>query len=168
MAELAVEVGAFTRRKREERRQAARMVAFFLATGIDLDAALDSGRRERSMTVARLERLIERERLRGLARHWAYNLDRHIALKEALDALRGASGAGRQRLAKKIAAPVGAAVGRLGHEGQTRTTTCACAPAPSSWPAASGQPRSSGRPSDNSHPGPTSRDTAPASGRNGS
>jgi hypothetical protein len=40
--------------------------------------------------VIRLERLLERERLRGCARHWTYDLNRHIALGEALGQLRAA------------------------------------------------------------------------------
>ena len=32
-----------------------------------------------------LDRLVARERNKGLARHWAYDLNRHIALKQARD-----------------------------------------------------------------------------------
>ena len=37
-----------------------------------------------------LERMIERERQRGMRKHWSYDLNRHIALKQALDSLRPA------------------------------------------------------------------------------
>jgi hypothetical protein len=35
--------------------------------------------------------MIERERQRGMRKHWSYDLNRHIALKQALDALRPAA-----------------------------------------------------------------------------
>jgi hypothetical protein len=88
MTDLRVEASAYREKKREETRQAARMVAFFLATGVDLDAALAGDAAAQRKTVMRLERLLERERLRGWARHWSYDLNRHIALKDALDQLR--------------------------------------------------------------------------------
>jgi len=36
--------------------------------------------------------MIERERLRGVRKHWSYDLNRHISLKQALDRLRPADG----------------------------------------------------------------------------
>jgi hypothetical protein len=44
--------------------------------------------RKPSKIIRRVERLIERERQKGLSRHWAYDLNRHIALKQALEQLR--------------------------------------------------------------------------------
>jgi hypothetical protein len=42
--------------------------------------------------------MIERERQRGIRKHWSYDLNRHIALKQALDKLREtASGAAQSR-----------------------------------------------------------------------
>ncbi len=73
------------RMREQEARQEA---AFFLACGIDLGAALRSKGGERDLMVRRLERLIERERLKGWRRHWSYDLNRHIALKQALDRIR--------------------------------------------------------------------------------
>jgi len=35
-------------------------------------------------------RLIERERQKGVIGHWSYDLNRHIALKQALDRLKAA------------------------------------------------------------------------------
>ena len=35
---------------------------------------------------------MERERLRGMRRHWSYDLNRHIALKQVLDKLRSLAG----------------------------------------------------------------------------
>lgn len=83
------ELSAFGRRKIEERRQAGQRVALFLSTGIDLGAALATSPADRGPLIVRLERLIERERLRGMRRHWSYDLNRHISLKQVLDRLRG-------------------------------------------------------------------------------
>jgi hypothetical protein len=40
------------------------------------------------MIVARLARALRAERQRGRAGHWSYDLNRHIALAQALDAER--------------------------------------------------------------------------------
>lgn len=85
MTGLREETRAFKARKRRETDEARQTVAFFLACGIDLAAALAAGDEERARTRRRLVRLIERERLRGIRRHWSYDLNRHIALKQALD-----------------------------------------------------------------------------------
>jgi hypothetical protein len=63
-----------------------------LSCGIDLAALLRSSPEARSQAVRRLERFVERERLKGLSRHWTYDLNRHIALVQALDALSGPAG----------------------------------------------------------------------------
>lgn len=70
-------------------RRSRQMAAFRLATGIDLSAALASTGPERTSIVIALTRIIERERLRGARRHWSYDLNRHIALKQVLDELTG-------------------------------------------------------------------------------
>ena len=79
------------RRFREEKdafeRDARQVAAFFLISGIDLADALASQGEERARTVARIARLVERERLKGVRRHWSYDLNRHISLKQALDRL---------------------------------------------------------------------------------
>ena len=77
--------GFKTWRMREE--EARQQAAFFLASGIELGAALRSSGAEREGHIRRIQRLIERERLKGLRRHWAYDLNRHIALKQALERL---------------------------------------------------------------------------------
>ena len=79
--------GFITWRMREA--EARRQAAFFLACGLDLSAALRSTGAERDAIMRRVERLIERERLKGAWRHWSYDLNRHIALKQALDRLQG-------------------------------------------------------------------------------
>ena len=68
---------------------ARQVAALQLACGIDLSSALAAGAEMREKLVRRVERVIERERLKGMRRHWSYDLNRHIALKQALDRLRG-------------------------------------------------------------------------------
>ncbi|MGY6708739.1 MAG: cytoplasmic protein [Rhizobiaceae bacterium] len=97
MFELRREAEAHGLRREARERHAARLVAFRLATGLDLEAALAASGTELRRAIVRVERLLERERQRGWARHWSYDLNRHIALSEALGELRlAASGAGRE------------------------------------------------------------------------
>ena len=63
------------------------MAALQLSCGIDLREAMLAGPERRTELLTRLRRAIERERLKGLRRHWSYDLNRHIALKQALDRL---------------------------------------------------------------------------------
>ncbi|WP_309084104.1 cytoplasmic protein [Chelativorans sp.] len=84
---LQLEARLFRRAKEEEVAQARQCAAFFLISGIDLSAALETTGTERAAILARLRRLIERERLKGARRHWSYDLNRHIALKQAYDRL---------------------------------------------------------------------------------
>ncbi len=86
--QLAEEVLAFGRARKNEREEAAQLAGLFLASGIDLRQALELAGEARTAVIGRIERLLERERLRGLARHWSYDLNRHIAIKQALDRLR--------------------------------------------------------------------------------
>ncbi|TWG99289.1 hypothetical protein L598_001500000120 [Mesorhizobium sp. J18] len=95
---LESEIRAFRQRKQQEAIEARQNVAFFLMSGIDLSAALEMRGDERRSIQRRLERLIERERLKGARRHWSYDLNRHIALKQALDRL-----SGKERRADEIA-----------------------------------------------------------------
>ena len=88
MTALRAEISAFKHRKDRERDDARQLAACHLLGGIDLAQALASGPAERQRLLARLERLIERERLRGMRRHWSYDLNRHIALKQVIDRLR--------------------------------------------------------------------------------
>jgi len=96
MLELRREAEAHAMCRAARERHAARLVAFRLATGLDLEAALSSSGSEIRRAILRVERLLERERQRGWARHWRYDLNRHIALGEALGELRlAARGPGR-------------------------------------------------------------------------
>lgn len=85
---LAAEVAAFRRTKEEEKSAGAQLAALFLTAGIEMRDALAMAGARRAQILMRIERLLERERLRGLRRHWSYDLNRHIALKQALDNLR--------------------------------------------------------------------------------
>jgi hypothetical protein len=88
---LAEEARSFRRRAEEEVTAARQIAAFALISGIDLGEALASSGEERRVIILRVERLLERERLKGARRHWSYDLNRHIALKQALDRLRPAA-----------------------------------------------------------------------------
>lgn len=68
-------------------REARQRAALRLACGIDLEAALRTGACERRDVIRRVDRALRRERCNGLTRHWSYDLNRHIALKQALDRL---------------------------------------------------------------------------------
>jgi len=109
---LEEEARSFRTRKDAGHAQAAQVAAFFLMSGIDLDEALSAPPAHQRLIMLRVERLLERERLRGGVRHWSYDLNRHIALKQALDRLiavnRGCSPVPGSRSLSK-AAPIGTA-----------------------------------------------------------
>ncbi len=88
---------AFLRRKEAEIADGRQRVALRLLVGVDLDDMLGMPDCERDRMTARLKRALERERQRGLRRHWSYDLNRHIALKQALDRLSGRTAAPRVR-----------------------------------------------------------------------
>ena len=88
MNDIRAESVAFRDRRLAETENAQQLAALHLACGIDLTTALAAGPEARMRLVHRLERAIERERLRGMRRHWTYDLNRHIALKQVLDRLR--------------------------------------------------------------------------------
>lgn len=87
MAGLFGEARGYRKKKQQEAEMAVQTAAFFLICGIDLSAALAFRGEERLKICKKMKRLIERERLRGLRHHWSYDLNRHIALKQALDRL---------------------------------------------------------------------------------
>jgi hypothetical protein len=84
---LAIEAHEFTRSKEHGARNAAARAAFFVLCGMDLSEAHKLTVKEKAAIVMRLGRLLERERLKGISRHWSYDLNRHIALKQARDSL---------------------------------------------------------------------------------
>ena len=91
MQGLADEIRIFKTQKASYETSVRQMAAFFLVSGVDLAGALATTGEARMRTIKRIERLLERERLRGGRRHWSYDLNRHIALKQALDRLRNES-----------------------------------------------------------------------------
>lgn len=87
MHKLAEEIEDYKQGKEKASAEAGQRAALFLICGIDLQKALSASSIERSRVMVRLRRLIERERMKGTRRHWSYDLNRHIALKQALDRL---------------------------------------------------------------------------------
>jgi hypothetical protein len=86
--EVARYTSLFVRNKESTARAARQAVALQLACGIDLEQLATAGKEVLNRAILRLQRAIERERLRGRRQHWSYDLNRHIAMKEALDRLR--------------------------------------------------------------------------------
>lgn len=87
MTDLDAEIAAFQGRKDKELCDARAAAALQLSCGIDFFAALGASASARLELCKRIERLLRRERLRGLQKHWSYDLNRHIALKQAHDRL---------------------------------------------------------------------------------
>lgn len=87
MTALATEAREFRERKEEERCFAAARVALQIACRVDLQSAIAAPCGPRRLLRERLWRMIEKERLKGARRHWSYDLNRHIALKQAFDLL---------------------------------------------------------------------------------
>lgn len=88
MNTLHDEIRAFRQRRSSEHEFARQMMALRLCAGMDMEKALEAQGAEQERIIRRLQRLLERERLRGMRRHWSYDLNRHIALKQALDLFR--------------------------------------------------------------------------------
>lgn len=82
-ATLQQEKQLFLENRKEDALQAAQSVALQLSCGIDLQQALNAPDEKRASIAAKLTRLIKRERLKGLNKHWSYDINRHIALKQA-------------------------------------------------------------------------------------
>ncbi|MEO5322154.1 hypothetical protein PV773_02410 [Mesorhizobium sp. CC13] len=117
MRDFRNEIIAFRQDKLAELADARQRAALQLCCGIELADALSGGLASAHSVLRRLERAIERERLKGVNRHWSYDLNRHIALKQVRDRLKGVSPAEparltyrpRHRRRKSKAAPEGAA-----------------------------------------------------------
>lgn len=117
MRDFSGEIAAFKRDRLTELTDARQRAALQLCCGIELSQALSGGAASTMALLKRLERAIERERLRGVNRHWSYDLNRHIALKQVRDRLKGVfpdqpgrlSLRPRRRRPKRNAAPEGAA-----------------------------------------------------------
>ncbi len=87
MKQFEKDAKAFVARRQEAASEARQLAALALSCGVDLQGALNAPRETRAALILKLRHAIERERQRGLHRHWAYDLNRHIALKQALDRL---------------------------------------------------------------------------------
>ncbi len=72
-------------RQKQNQFSAMQRVALQIIAGIDLDEVLNASQEEKERTKRRLTRLMEKERLKGTCGHWSYDLNRHIALKQAFD-----------------------------------------------------------------------------------
>jgi hypothetical protein len=90
MSVLQQEIAVILENKQSGALEARQMATLQIACHFDLAEALQAGPAARARIVLRLERMIERERQRGVRKHWSYDLNRHIALKQALDRLRPA------------------------------------------------------------------------------
>lgn len=117
MRDFSGEIAAFRQDRLSELTDARQRAALQLCCGIELSSALSAEPASTLALLKRLERAIERERLRGVNRHWSYDLNRHIALKQVRDRLKGVFPGQPDRLSlrprlirsKRNAAPVGAA-----------------------------------------------------------
>ena len=92
MSAMIDEIRAFKAQKLAFEAQARQLVALRLISDVDRAAALTASREEAGRIMRRVVRLIERQRLKGLRRHWTYDRNRHIALKQALEQLRRVHG----------------------------------------------------------------------------
>ena len=89
MRRLGQQAREFTERQTDEARFSCAAAALRLSAGIDLRAMLRASAKDRQEMLPKIQRALMRERVRGKARHWSYDLNRHIALKQAFDYLRG-------------------------------------------------------------------------------
>lgn len=89
--DLQSEAQVFVAERELRQRKAMQRVALLCNCGIEIDRLQLADPTARLVLAKRLKRLIERERIRGSNRHWSYDLNRHIALKQALDAIEPAS-----------------------------------------------------------------------------
>lgn len=87
-SELHREIREFLTIKEVKTADAHQTAAVQILCGFDLSEAMNADPITRLRYEFRLERMIERERLRGNRHHWSYDLNRHIALKQALNRLR--------------------------------------------------------------------------------
>lgn len=67
--------------------EAAQLAALQILCGLDFKKLLNGSAKLKNAALQKISRLIERERLKGLNDHWSYDLNRHIALKQARDTL---------------------------------------------------------------------------------
>ena len=85
MQGLSNEARSFRARSDEAVAEAKQRVALQILCGVNLDEALEAPNERRDALVQRIERALKTERIKGLRNHWSYDLNRHIALKQALE-----------------------------------------------------------------------------------
>lgn len=102
---LAVDVQQFLEKKNDRSAGAAQRAALQLICGIDLDEAERVTPVQRAALCRRVARRLEKERLKGARRHWSYDLNRHIALKQALDRLLAEDAGAKENRATPSVAP---------------------------------------------------------------
>lgn len=85
---LEAEITEFEERKTSLHARAQKLAAVRIACGIDLPEHGAGERVELERILARVERAIQRERMKAALAHWSYDLNRHIALKLARDDLK--------------------------------------------------------------------------------
>ncbi len=84
---LSAETQTFLKAKEEDRLNASQTAALQLCCGLDLSQILTACTEQKQTMIGRLNRLLRRERLKGINRHWSYDINRHIALKQVRDRL---------------------------------------------------------------------------------
>lgn len=77
----------FLNKIKAESLNASQTVALQLSCGFDLHQTLNADPTHQKAAISKLDRLIQRERLKGLNKHWSYDINRHIALKQIRDRL---------------------------------------------------------------------------------
>ncbi len=85
---IKAEAAIFAKTKQSQLMHAHQQAAVQILTKMDFNALLQAAGPDRMNAIKRLKRFIERERLKGVAKHWSYDLNRHIALKQALERLK--------------------------------------------------------------------------------
>lgn len=86
--QLKCETFRFRAEQQKRYGQAMQRAALQIIAKIDLDEVLTASADIQRAAIRKVRRLIERERLKGTGKHWSYDLNRHIALKQALDRLK--------------------------------------------------------------------------------
>lgn len=71
--------------KQEELENLDRLIGWI--TGVDARTITQAGPAQTRASLKRIESLLARERNKGVARHWAYDFNRHVTLKRARDRL---------------------------------------------------------------------------------
>ncbi len=179
MHRIKQEPTAFLAAKEIRTTESRQIAAVQIACHIDLSIALNSDAETRARIVVQLARKIERERLRGASGHWSYDINRHIALKQAMEQLKARDEPGKyfaakkkfhsiQKRSKKENGAKGAALNVITRRQTALILNAFSGRDPSSWQVVSAPQRNSEPPSDSSGRGPISRDTGQASAHNAS